>query len=201
MPKTKEQNEIIRNDKRELIRSIALSLFASKGYADTSIDTIAREAGISKGLLYHYFENKEHLLQYILNQFENETEKMLKLSNEQEVTDEEAADFVDIFFQILDNRRDEMKLYFQLSFQPQVMKFLTLKMSDSNIQKRQHIIIQYFVHKISFLDNHSAYFSILSLIKGMAMVYIYTDTYFSEDFFIQYKQKIKELIFKNTNDY
>jgi AcrR family transcriptional regulator len=197
MPKTKEQNELIRNDKRELIRSKALSLFASKGYADTSIDTIAREAGISKGLLYHYFESKEHLLQYILNQFENETAKMLKSSDEQEVTDEEAADFVDVFFQILDNRRDEMKLYFQLSFQPQVMEILTLKMRDSKIQKRQHLIIQYFVNKISFLDNQYAYFSVLSLIKGMAMVYIYTDTNFSEDFFIQYKQKIKELILKN----
>ncbi|OGO18213.1 MAG: hypothetical protein A2Z02_03685 [Chloroflexi bacterium RBG_16_48_7] len=40
----------------------ALKVFASKGYNKTSIKDLAREAGISQGLMYHYFTSKEDLL-------------------------------------------------------------------------------------------------------------------------------------------
>ncbi|MDR1653742.1 MAG: TetR/AcrR family transcriptional regulator, partial [Prevotellaceae bacterium] len=65
MPRTKEQYEKIRNEKRQLIKQTALSLFADKGYDATSISEIAKKAGISKGLMYNYFTSKEELLQII----------------------------------------------------------------------------------------------------------------------------------------
>lgn len=36
----------------------ALKVFALNGYRHASTDDIVREAAISKGLLFHYFENK-----------------------------------------------------------------------------------------------------------------------------------------------
>lgn len=65
MPRTKEQNEAIREEKMALIEKAALKLFAEKGFHSVSIAMIAKEAGISKGLLYHYIENKEDLLKQI----------------------------------------------------------------------------------------------------------------------------------------
>jgi AcrR family transcriptional regulator len=44
----------------------ALSVFAERGWAAVSIPELARAAGISQGLLYHYFRDKEALLQAVL---------------------------------------------------------------------------------------------------------------------------------------
>ena len=47
------------DDKRTVILDAALLLFGRYGYRRTSIDDIAREAGIAKGTVYLYFETKE----------------------------------------------------------------------------------------------------------------------------------------------
>ncbi len=52
---------------RALILTAALELFAVKGYHGASIDEIARKSGISKGLAYHYFQNKKGLLRAIVD--------------------------------------------------------------------------------------------------------------------------------------
>jgi AcrR family transcriptional regulator len=48
---------------RQLILSTALRLFREKGYAETTMRAIAREAGVSVGNAYYYFPSKEHLIQ------------------------------------------------------------------------------------------------------------------------------------------
>ena len=65
-PKTKEQFEEIRQQSMDLIMQTALELFGHNGYHSTSISKIAQEAGISKGLIYNYFESKEDLLKRII---------------------------------------------------------------------------------------------------------------------------------------
>lgn len=62
MPRTPEENERIRQAARAQILTHAMGLFLAKGYHATSIDDVAREAKVSKGLLYHYFAGKENLL-------------------------------------------------------------------------------------------------------------------------------------------
>jgi AcrR family transcriptional regulator len=47
---------------RAAIRDAATRLFAEKGYASASIADLARAAGISKALMYHYYRDKEDLL-------------------------------------------------------------------------------------------------------------------------------------------
>ncbi len=46
----------------------ALELFASHGFAATSVRRIAEEAGVSQGLLYNYFGGKEELLEAIFEE-------------------------------------------------------------------------------------------------------------------------------------
>ncbi|HEX6135706.1 MAG TPA: TetR/AcrR family transcriptional regulator [Longimicrobiales bacterium] len=65
MPRTTEQLEPVRVASRELILTTALELFARHGYAATSVRMIAREAGISLGLLYNYYDGKEALLRAV----------------------------------------------------------------------------------------------------------------------------------------
>jgi TetR/AcrR family transcriptional regulator, fatty acid metabolism regulator protein len=49
--------------RRRRIREAAVHVFARKGYHDARVNDIAKEAGVAHGLVYHYFEGKEQLLQ------------------------------------------------------------------------------------------------------------------------------------------
>jgi AcrR family transcriptional regulator len=62
MPRTPEENDRIRRATQAQILQATRDLFLSKGYYSTSIEDIAKQAQISKGLLYHYFKGKEDLL-------------------------------------------------------------------------------------------------------------------------------------------
>src|SRR5512142_2099140 len=44
----------------------ALELFVEKGYAGTRLEDVAHRAGVSKGTLYLYFENKEDLFKAVV---------------------------------------------------------------------------------------------------------------------------------------
>jgi AcrR family transcriptional regulator len=48
---------------RARLVGIARRLFAEHGYADTPIDAIVNEAGITRGALYYHFEDKKALLE------------------------------------------------------------------------------------------------------------------------------------------
>lgn len=52
---------------KDKILDAALTLFATQGFHKTSVDQIARKAGVSKGLTYNYFDRKEDLLLAIID--------------------------------------------------------------------------------------------------------------------------------------
>src|SRR5215468_9641721 len=47
---------------RKQLMSAAIDCFARYGYQGTSIDRIARDAGVTKGAVYYHFRDKEDLL-------------------------------------------------------------------------------------------------------------------------------------------
>jgi TetR/AcrR family transcriptional regulator, fatty acid metabolism regulator protein len=55
-------------DKRALIRSAAVRVFAKKGYHACRVSDIAVEAGVAYGLVYHYFGSKEAVLETIFRE-------------------------------------------------------------------------------------------------------------------------------------
>ncbi len=50
--------------------AIARRMFAEHGYEDTSIEAILREAGVSRGSLYHHFASKEALFEAVAEDVE-----------------------------------------------------------------------------------------------------------------------------------
>ncbi|HSV74591.1 MAG TPA: TetR/AcrR family transcriptional regulator [Chthonomonadales bacterium] len=52
-------------ERRQAIIDVALRLFGEQGFDGTSIRDIAREVGVTEGLLYHYFESKSDLVHAI----------------------------------------------------------------------------------------------------------------------------------------
>ncbi|MGD0780328.1 MAG: TetR/AcrR family transcriptional regulator [Dehalococcoidales bacterium] len=59
MPRTKEAFKQIRDERKEQILNISAKVFATKGLASTKIEDMAEAAGVSQGLLYRYFTDKE----------------------------------------------------------------------------------------------------------------------------------------------
>src|SRR6266536_1784894 len=53
-------------DRREQILDAAIRVFAQKGFTRATNKDIAREAGITPGLIYHYFESKEAVMKAII---------------------------------------------------------------------------------------------------------------------------------------
>lgn len=49
------------DERRKQLLQVALDIFIEKGYYGTSTREIARRAGVSSGLLFHYFSNKESI--------------------------------------------------------------------------------------------------------------------------------------------
>ena len=66
MPKTAEQFEEIRKGREESILTAGLYLFATKGYEQTSADSIRAIVNCSHGLLYHYFKSKDDLYKAVI---------------------------------------------------------------------------------------------------------------------------------------
>jgi AcrR family transcriptional regulator len=50
---------------REQLIAIATRLFGERGYEGASIEAVLRESGVSRGALYHHFDNKEALFEAV----------------------------------------------------------------------------------------------------------------------------------------
>lgn len=58
-----------KEDRPQEITAAALDAFAEKGYAATRVTDVAKRAGVSKGLLYLYFQTKEELFKAVIRSF------------------------------------------------------------------------------------------------------------------------------------
>lgn len=59
--------QILKDSVRSKILSSAKRLFAKRGFKDTSMRMIAKEAGITAGNIYRYFDTKDQILEIILS--------------------------------------------------------------------------------------------------------------------------------------
>src|SRR5437773_7361835 len=65
-------------DRREQIMQAAMACFAKRGFHQTSMHDISDEAGISVGLIYRYFENKEAVISAMADRHKKEISEMLQ---------------------------------------------------------------------------------------------------------------------------
>lgn len=76
-------------DKRRQLLDAAVRVFARKGFHASRVGDIAEEAGVAHGLLYHYFESKDQVLEAVFH--ENWSVLVARIESVEE-TDEPAAD-------------------------------------------------------------------------------------------------------------
>lgn len=65
---TKPRWERRKDARPQELLAAALEQFVERGYAATRLEDVARRAGVSKGTLYLYFENKEELFKAVVRE-------------------------------------------------------------------------------------------------------------------------------------
>lgn len=120
MPKTKEQIDDIRKQKKQLIMDTALELFAENGFHATSISQIAIKANISKGLAYNYFKSKIDILNEIMNQGFNEIYDNLDMNHDGLIEEADFKYFIHQNFRLVNENRQYWRLLYSLLLQPKV---------------------------------------------------------------------------------
>src|SRR5699024_5873696 len=81
------------DEKQQQILDAAAEVFSREDYKRASTDDIAARAGISKGLLFYYFKNKQSLYLYVADHMRHLVERHLERGKVAEITD---------FFDMLD---------------------------------------------------------------------------------------------------
>jgi len=80
----------VATERRAEIIEAALSCFMRKGYANTTMDDIVAESGLSKGTLYWYFDGKEDLFEAaLLSIFDSLAQKSLEDMEAQTAADQQ----------------------------------------------------------------------------------------------------------------
>lgn len=94
-----------KNDKQEMIIDAALEVFCEKGYANTRMADIAKKAGVSYGLVYHYFESKEAFFDNIVEKWWNTLYEMLENQRQSDAElKEKLANIIRFFLDTYSNR-------------------------------------------------------------------------------------------------
>ncbi|MCW0484296.1 TetR/AcrR family transcriptional regulator [Gaoshiqia sediminis] len=176
MPRTEEQLEHIRKEKKKLILDVALELFATNGFHATSISQITKKAGISKGLVYNYFESKNDILEEISHQAFDNIYSQFDLNHDGILSRDEFITFIRNTLRSTSENRQFWKLYYALIFQPHMLESFTRKYAGKGHEFGR--LMREFIESQGSCDPDGDLLAISSLIKGTALVLVTSPDFF-----------------------
>ena len=123
-PRTAHQNQEVRAATRAKLLNAALELFAGRGYAATSVDAIADEAGVSAGLLYHHFDSKAAVLNAIFEQSLADVQSTFAAADREPHASDRLPALLHSAAAIRPKHRQVWAVWYGLRMQPDVLKSL-----------------------------------------------------------------------------
>jgi len=84
--------------RRQQIVEAAWDCFSEKGYHETTIRDIAKKMNTSTGVVYNYFEGKDHILEAVFDCSRENTTKLLDAAAKKRTAKEALAELIDIVF-------------------------------------------------------------------------------------------------------
>ncbi len=196
-PRSPVQFEEMREEKKTLIMDVALEHFSDVGFHATTINHIARHAGISKGLMYNYFKSKEDLLAAIINRSLAEICLNFNPDHDSQLSGEEFELFIRKVFNLFREKRQFWKLLYRVMLQRGVYENIFMKKSEtitiSGIPMNEFaenmtsLMTDYFKRKQDKIGpDYDPVIEMLmfsNTLKGFALTYIFSDELYTEEYF------------------
>ena len=156
----------IDSEKQERIINAASKEFAQKGYDNASTNEIVKEAGISKGLLFHYFNNKKGLYLFLYDYLQEMfLEKIYAKINWNQK---------DLFIRY----REITLLKFELfKSYPETINFIKVayfedsKEVKSDLERRHNELVASSYHKLFTDFDHSLFKEGIDINKAVQLIY------------------------------
>ena len=130
-PRTEQQFGEIRELRKTDIMQAGLELFGQFSIESTSIAMIAKKAGISKGLIYNYFESKESLIVAIVTDGLQKFTDVIPQIENTALSKPQLINYLEVTFTVLENNISYWKLYFSILLQPSVMKLVESQLMET----------------------------------------------------------------------
>lgn len=130
-PRTPTQNEELRQQAQRQIRDAAFELFAATGFVNTSVRAIAEEAGVSKGLIYHYYDGKDDILQAIFDDLADMGNRAMDFP-EHLSSSERLQRMLNMIFGYIKESTEVLRLMISLALQPDAVQKLKSSIDEYN---------------------------------------------------------------------
>ncbi|MED3994624.1 MULTISPECIES: TetR/AcrR family transcriptional regulator [Bacillaceae] len=144
-------NKIKHTEKKDLLIEAGLRVFSRKGFSGSTIKDIAQEAGVTSGLIYHYFDNKEDLLWGIIEEhtLNHKLYNIIKFSTEDLTIDEFLQNILTTVFAFL-----KEKPYFISMFLGEAQRNPQIRKRLINLIKEATEGLSYFISNKYKIDFH-----------------------------------------------
>lgn len=104
-------------EKKELILDTALKLFAKDGFDTTPTSKIAREAGVSEGLIFRHFGSKEALMDAVVELCEDRIEPHIVAIGQLASPQTRIQRIIDLTYVLYQEEREFWQLQFTIKWQ------------------------------------------------------------------------------------
>lgn len=159
-------------EKKQKVINAAIALFTEKGFEKTSMADIKKLAGVSTGLIYHHFENKNALLKEIFTSTTEIVEDINDGVDENKTPNNIIIDTINGAFEHMKKDKAVFKLYLNIMLEPttrEVLKDLIREKYNYLLQHAQGL----FAH-LPKEEQKVKSFLFVSDLDGIAINYIYS---------------------------
>lgn len=193
-PRTQEQNEAIREQTQQQIQEAAFELFAKRGFANTPISAIAKKADVSKGLIYHYFDSKEAILEAIFHYWVEVTGYMFDFPSDL-IAGQKVEQMLEAIFEFIEDNPEVSRFMTALALQPDAIA--AAKSSVDEIREKQIQVIVHLLKELNYANPEKEAYYLGAKLDGITLGYLTLgDEYPLEAM----KQKLLEEYVTDEND-
>jgi AcrR family transcriptional regulator len=183
--------------RKRQITGAAYEIIAEKGYYNFTMMDIAKRAGVSSGLIHHYFKDKENMLVTLLR----EMQQSVRISTEKAIEEvpgpkEKLEVFMDRAFDLAEAQREYLYVTYdfltQIKFNERMQRIMS-KLYRGYRETMVEILREGKAKGIfKDVDEHYTASLFISIMLGIELQYVIDSTAFK---YREYTNKIKSYIF------
>lgn len=192
-----QRGKQIANMRKRQITRAAYEVIAQKGYYNFTMMDIAKQAGVSSGLIHHYFKDKENMLVTLLREMQQNVRESFERKIEF-VTDprRKLEILVDWSFEVVESEREYLHVIFdfmtQIKFNERMRRIL--RKLYHGYRESCYTILKEGQEKGIFIDMDADFFATFCVgaVLGVREQYVIDDTAFN---YLEYAEKVKNTVF------